>query len=366
MSEKKINILIAGGGTGGHLYPALAIADEIRKRRADANILFVGTRDKIEARVVPERGYAFTTIWVSGFHRGMRMQNFLLPLKVVVSLFQSFFLIARYRPNVVLGTGGYVCAPVILAASLLRIPTVIHESNSYPGVTTRLLAGRATTVFTAFAATNLWLKRTATVELVGTPTRASLDGVTTESALGFFGLDAAKKTVFVFGGSLGAASINSALLNIAETLKNQNVQLIWQTGLTDEARIKSAIGERNIGWIGSYIDRMELAYAAADIVVCRSGATTIAELTRIGKPAILVPFPHAAADHQTLNAKTLADVGAAVLVPDNELEQKLESAILELLGDRARRASMSAASKSLGKPDAGSVIAAKILDMMTA
>jgi UDP-N-acetylglucosamine--N-acetylmuramyl-(pentapeptide) pyrophosphoryl-undecaprenol N-acetylglucosamine transferase len=364
VSNRHLHILIAGGGTGGHLYPALAIADEIKKQRPDAEFLFVGTRDKIEARVVPQRGYRFAAIWISGFHRSLSRTNLLFPIKVVVSLVQSFFLIRKFQPDAIVGTGGYVCGPILYVGRLFRIPTFIHESNSYPGVTTRMLAGRATKVFTAFDVTNKWLKQTVNVELVGTPTRSSLEQVSRKGAIEFFGLDARKQTVLVFGGSLGAGSVNRALTTIAPALAATNIQLIWQTGEKDYQGVKDKVGGSAVGWIGSYIDRMEYAYAAADIVISRSGATTIAELTRIGKAAILVPYPFAAADHQTMNAKSMAERGAAVVVSDSNVGQILEGVVRELLADPARRKAMEQASKSLGRANAGEVIASEILGII--
>ena len=364
MSNKDANILFAGGGTGGHLFPALAIADEIRKRNPKANLLFVGTKDKIEARIVPQRGFGFTTIWISGFHRGLRLQNLLFPVKIVVSLLQSFFLIKRFLPDVVVGTGGYVCGPVLFVSSLLGIPTIVHESNSYPGITTRLLSGRATKVFTAFEATNRWLKRTDNVELVGTPTRESLDNVPRETAIRFFGLDERKQTVLVFGGSLGASSVNRAMTQIVNDFTGSGIQVIWQMGESDYSDIKDKTKGRNVGWIGAFIERMDYAYAAADVVVSRAGATTIAELTRVGKPAVLVPYPFAAADHQTINARTIAETGAAVIVPDKDVNTSLGKTILEILKDRERMEVMSKASKALGRPNAGRTIAEKILSFV--
>ncbi len=346
------------------MYPALAIADEIKKQRPDAEFLFVGTKGKIEARVVPQRGFRFATIWISGVRRNLSPTNLLFPVKVVVSLVQSFFLIRQFRPDAIVGTGGYVCGPILYMGNLMRIPTVIHESNSFPGVTTRMLAAGATIVFTAFEATARWLGTKTRVELVGTPTRSALEGVSREAAIGFFGLDPRKQTVLVFGGSLGATSVNRALMAIAPTLAAEDIQFIWQTGEMDLENVKENIGSRAVGWIGKYIDRMDFAYAAADVVVSRSGATTIAELTRVGKASILVPYPFAAADHQTLNARTMEERGAAIVVPDAAVGERLESALRGLLADPAKRSSVEAAAKSLGRPDAGEVIAAKILGIM--
>ncbi|MEK6755032.1 MAG: undecaprenyldiphospho-muramoylpentapeptide beta-N-acetylglucosaminyltransferase [Bacteroidota bacterium] len=365
MAKQSPKILVAGGGTGGHLFPALAIADEIKKLRRDAEILFIGTKGKIEARVVPQRGYPFQTIWISGFHRRLTIDNLLFPLKVVVSLIQSLFVIRRFQPDVVIGTGGYVCGPILYVASVLGIPTVVHESNSYPGVTTRLLAKRATKLFIAFEATKRWLQRLDNVELVGTPTRDSLGSISRDAGRQFFGLAPEKKTVLVFGGSLGAASINSAVLELLDDLLAAGIQFIWQTGQSEYLRVSQALGGRSVGWIGPFIDKMEYAFAAADVATCRSGATTLAELTRIGKPAILVPYPHAAADHQTYNARSMADGGAALMIPDNELSQKLKSVVLDLLNDESRIGQMSKASLRLGRPEAGRVIAEKTLALIS-
>jgi UDP-N-acetylglucosamine--N-acetylmuramyl-(pentapeptide) pyrophosphoryl-undecaprenol N-acetylglucosamine transferase len=358
------HILVAGGGTGGHLYPALAIADEIKKLQPKAEFLFVGTKGKIEARVVPQRGYAFRTIWISGFHRRLTIDNLLFPLKVLISLVQSFFVIRQFRPHIVVGTGGYVCGPVLFIASIMKIPTVIHESNSYPGITTRMLATRATRIFIAFDDAKRWLKRTDHATLIGTPTREILGAVSQTASREFFRIDQNKKTLLVFGGSLGAASINDAVLETLDSLLNEGVQFIWQTGQRDFERIRGAIGNKSIGWLGVFIDRMECAYGAADLVVCRAGATTLAELTRVGKPAIIIPYPYAAGDHQTHNARSLAEAGAAVIIANRDARQKLKSVALDLLSNPGRLLNMAKISARLGRPEAGREIAATILEMI--
>lgn len=354
------NILLAGGGTGGHLFPALAIADEIRRLEPGAAFLFLGTKGKIEARVVPQRGYAFRTIWISGFHRRLTVDNLLFPLKVVVSLIQSLFVIRQFKPDVVVGTGGYVCGPVLFMASLFGIPTVIHESNSFPGVTTRLLAARASAVFIAFEEARRWLKRTDNVVLIGTPTREALGTINKQAGAAAFGLEQGRKTLLVFGGSLGAASINNAVLASLDELGKTGIQLIWQTGQGDYERIRSAIGSKTGIWLGAFIDKMEYAFGAADLVVCRAGATTLAELTKAGKPAIVVPYPHAAGNHQTHNARSLADAGAAVMITDQNLAKEFGPNVLALIENPARLEAMSAESKKLGRPAAGPEIAASI------
>jgi len=363
IDSRSPSILFAAGGTGGHLFPALAIAEEIRRTRPDIRIDFVGTKDKIEARVIPEKGYGFHTIWISGFHRRLTVDNLLFPVKVIVSLVQSFFLMRKLRPNIVLGTGGYVCGPILSVASFMKIPTVVHESNSYPGVTTRMVASRVSKVFITFEATKQWLPELEAekIDLVGNPTREALGKVSRIDGAKYFGLQPNVKTLLVFGGSLGAASINSIVEKIAGKLVNFGFQLIWQTGEKDFERYE--LSKSPSIWIGKFIDKMEYAYAAADLVLCRSGATTLAELTRLGKPAILVPYPQAAANHQELNAQTLVDAGAAVMVKDKELDAKTLSAIREILLNDTKQRSMTEKSLQLGKPDAGKEIAQKILTL---
>lgn len=363
MSKEKPRILIAAGGTGGHVFPAIAIADEIRKLNINAEFLFIGTKGKIEACVIPQRGYTLAHIWISGFHRNLQMGNLLLPLKVIVSLVQSFFLMKQFQPDIVIGTGGYVCGPVLYVASMLGFPTIVHESNSFPGATTRMLSMKATRIFTTFEATTRWLNRKDNIELVGTPTRDVLGTVSQKDGLQFFNLDPAKKTVLAFGGSLGATSINQAVRMLVNDLIANGIQLIWQTGKADASITNEMTMTKNC-WINAFIDKMEYAYAAADVVLCRAGATTLAELTRLGKPAILVPYPHAAADHQTFNARTLVDAGAAIIIDDREVKMKLKDELFSLLNDDKKRQHMKEASRALGKPSAGIEIAQRVLEFV--
>ena len=360
MSNEKLKILIAAGGTGGHVFPAIAIADEIKKLRSNAEFLFVGTKGKIESRVVPQRGYVMACIWISGFHRSVRIENLLFPIKVFVSLVQSFFLMKKFQPGIVIGTGGYVCGPVLYVASMLGIPTAVHESNSFPGITTRMLSTRATRIFTAFDATARWLKRKDNIELSGTPTRDVLGTVSREDGIKFFNLDPSKKTVFVFGGSLGAASINEAVKYLVHDVSDFNIQWIWQTGKTDAVLAMTTM--KNC-WVNTFIDKIEYAYAAADVVVCRAGATTLAELTRLGKASILIPYPYAAADHQTFNAQTLVNAGAAMMIADRDVKMKLKDVLNSILNDDKKRQQMNEASLALGKPNAGREIAQRILEL---
>lgn len=361
-----VTIVFAGGGTGGHLFPALAIADEIRKRKPDAQIAFVGTRDKLEARVVPQRGYAFHAIWISGLRRTWTFGNLLFPLKVLVACVQSFFLLRKLKPDVVVGTGGYVCGPPLVMASLLGIPTVIQEQNTLPGITTRLLAARATQVHLSFEATKEFLKRTDNIVVSGNPTRMT-EPIDREEGLRLFHLNPEKKTLLVFGGSLGASSINRAVAAILSDLRAMDVQTIWQTGELDYESMHRTVQqmgadrEEPVVRVYKFIDRMQYAYAACDLVVCRAGATTLAELTSYGVPAILVPYPFAAADHQRRNAEMMVRAKAAEMVHDADLGVQLLGKLQELLTDDHRRTMMAERARALGKPDAAATVATAVL-----
>jgi UDP-N-acetylglucosamine--N-acetylmuramyl-(pentapeptide) pyrophosphoryl-undecaprenol N-acetylglucosamine transferase len=353
-------LFFAGGGTGGHLFPAIAIADEVRRVAPGAEVLFIGTKGKIESHVVPNRGYRFVPIWISGFSRSLSCGTMLFPLKVVVSMLQSITLLLKEKPGVVVGTGGYVCGPPVMAASLLGIPTLIQEQNSYPGVTTRLLATRADQVHITFESTRRFLRRSDNVHLTGNPVRALIGTVTRANGAASLGLDPACTTVLVVGGSQGAVSINTAMLAIAPALLQQGVQVIWLTGEREFARVQEQLGTLPAAGelvLRPFLADMQHAFAVADLVVCRSGASTLAELMCAGLPSILVPYPHAAADHQTENARAMVEGGAALLCPDGEIGTRLSTLITELLGNVARRAAMGAAAATMGKPDAARTLA---------
>ncbi len=359
-----LRLVFAGGGTGGHLFPAIAVADEIKERHPDAAILFVGTKGRIEATVVPARGYEFVTIWISGFRRRLSAATFLFPLKVIVSMVQSVSLLRRRRPEVVIGTGGYVCGPVVYAAQLLGIPTLIQEQNSYPGVTTRMLAPRATEVHLTFEESRRYLKRQSNVLITGNPTRGAIGTVRRKAGASAFGIDGTKRTVLVFGGSLGASSINRALLPAITTLVEGGLQILWQTGEQDqEFVLRGTEAVRGKVKVFKFIDRMENAYAAADLAVCRAGASSLAELTRLGLPAVLIPYPLAAADHQTANAKTMEAAGAAVVIADRDAARLLPALLKELAWDANRLGAMAEASRRLGKPKATKQLADAVEDL---
>jgi UDP-N-acetylglucosamine--N-acetylmuramyl-(pentapeptide) pyrophosphoryl-undecaprenol N-acetylglucosamine transferase len=360
-------VLFAGGGTGGHLYPALAIAEAVRRVMTDVEIRFIGARGRIEARVVPAHGYAFSAVWVAGFKRRLTFETLLFPVKLVVATIQSFVLLLRFRPAVVVGTGGYVSGPPVFAATLLGIPTLLQEQNSFPGITTRLLARRVSEVHIAFEETRKYLRREEGVYLSGNPIRATVGTAERSESLKRLGLESSRKTVLVVGGSQGAASINDALLASRDLLSRPDVQVVWLTGAAELPRVQQRVAAMCIGdgvHLHGFCDDMPMAYAAADLVVCRAGASTLAEVLCAGLPSVLIPYPHAAADHQTLNARTIADAGAAVLIPDGEARERLGTEIREILAHPERRAAMAVAARSLALPNAARTVAEAVRKLM--
>lgn len=361
-------VVFAGGGTGGHLYPAIAVADEVRRRKPDADIVFIGTRGKIEARVVPKAGYAFVPIWISGFRRALSWSILLFPVKVVVALVQSFVVLRRLTPAVVVGTGGYVCGPPVFVASVLGIPTLIQEQNSFPGVTTRLLARRVDEVHVAFASSRRFLPADVAVKVTGNPVRSSMGSSSRAEGAALFGIRPEELTVLVFGGSLGASSINNAIRSNLLDLLAINVQILWQTGSADEDAMRSAVAslgaeaEKRIK-VYAFIEKMEFAFAASDLAICRAGATTLAELALAGLPAVLIPYPHAAADHQRENARVMGEMGAAVVCDDAAAGRQVVPMIRDLLEHTERRNAMRERLKTLARPDAAAVLAEAIFHL---
>lgn len=350
-----MRVLFAGGGTGGHLFPAIALADGIKRREPGTRVLFVGTSSGVESKVVPKAGYDLELISMRGFKRGSLLEILTFPFFLLKALWRSFRVIRGFEPDVVVGTGGYVSGPVVFTAALLGIPTLIQEQNSYPGLTTRLLARWVDQVHLSFSQSVRYFKRRDNLRVSGNPIRADLGSVNGSEAKGRFGLDGRKKTVLIVGGSQGAHSINMAMLEaLGELAGKGNIQVLWQTGRRDYEHVKAASARYGLKVaVEEFIDDMASAYGAADMAVCRAGATTIAEITRCGLPAILIPYPFAAADHQLFNARTLVEAGAAKLVFDHELNgEKLAATLMDMLIDQRGLATMAEKSRGLGRPEA--------------
>lgn len=325
-------VIIAGGGTGGHIFPAIAVANAIKVQQPDVEILFVGASGKMEMDKVPEAGYEIVGLYIAGYDRGSLVKNITLPFKLLRSFLQVTKLLRKFKPDAIFGVGGYSSFPVLRLAQTCNIPTFILESNSLPGKTNRILSKRATKIFVASEGMNQFFPPEKII-LTGNPVRNIFleANIVRSEALDFFGLKPELKTVVIIGGSLGAKSINETIAENIKVFKKNNLQLIWQTGKAfaeDAARFE----EENPGvWTNAFINNMEYAYAAADIVVSRAGAMAIAELCIVGKPVICVPYPFAAEDHQMANAMALVKKKAALVIKDNEVKTSLIDTILQLL-----------------------------------
>jgi UDP-N-acetylglucosamine--N-acetylmuramyl-(pentapeptide) pyrophosphoryl-undecaprenol N-acetylglucosamine transferase len=361
MKNNKYKFLFAGGGTGGHLFPAIAVAEKIKELKPEAEILFVGTRKKIEARVVPQLGYEFKSIWIKGFARKINIENILFPLKLIVSMIQSLVISIRFKPKVAIGSGGYVSGPAVWGASVLGAHVMLLEQNSFPGVTTRILEKRADRIHLSYEDSKQYLSNKEKAVITGNPVRGSLKLIDRNTAAQKFGLMSSKKTILILGGSLGAASINKAVAESVVRFCEKDIQVIWQTGnlyYENYCHLKSGLI-----WVNPFIEDMSAAYSACDFVIARSGATTIAELAMLGIPAIFIPSPNVAANHQYKNAKSLSDKDAAVLLEDDKSENELFNEAMKLAENQERVHTLSENIKLFGKADAALVIAREAIAM---
>ena len=358
-----MKVLFAGGGTGGHLFPAIAVARELERLEPGCRIEFVGTRYGIEAGMQDQIGHPLSLIAMRSLPRRISFGLLGFPLRLLRSIVQARRICLRFEPDVVVGTGGYVSAPVIIAAAWRHIPTAIQEQNSYPGLVTRWLARRANLVFLAYRRAAEYLPPKATVKMTGNPIRRSLTGGHRAAALAHFGLRPERKTILILGGSQGARRLNEAVLNGVESL-DDTVQLLWQCGKRDYTDVAARLEKKDVVIsLFPFSNQMELVYAAADLAVARAGALTIAELTACGVPAILVPFPHAAADHQTHNAAEVALAGAAEMIADAELDAMKLVAHAMALVKSDRLEGMRQAARALGRPDAAADIARDVIQL---
>ena len=359
---KNIRIIIAGGGTGGHIFPAIAVAQAIQKIQPHAAILFVGAKGKMEMEKVPQAGYEIIGITIAGFNRTHLLKNVSLPWKLLKSYFQVKKIIKKFKPNAVFGVGGYSSFPVLKQAQTKSIPTFIHESNAFAGKANQWLGADATQIFTGTKGMESFFPAHK-ILVTGNPVRQSIvhSNYSKINALLHFGLMPTKKTVLVVGGSLGASSINKAIQNNLNIFLEDNIQLIWQTGKPNAHEYVSAANEFANVYVSSFIDDMSAAYTAADIVISRSGAMAVAEISVTGKAAIFVPYPHAAEDHQTFNAKVLVDNDAAKMVKDNEVSEKLIPLLQSLIHDENSLLLMQEKIKAFAYTNADQVIAEQII-----
>jgi UDP-N-acetylglucosamine--N-acetylmuramyl-(pentapeptide) pyrophosphoryl-undecaprenol N-acetylglucosamine transferase len=360
---KNPRFIISGGGTGGHIYPAVAIANELKSRFPEAEFLFVGAKDKMEMQKVPQEGYAIKGLWIAGIQRKITLDNAMFPLKLTSSLLNSFKIIKNFKPDVVIGTGGFASGAVLKVASMLGIPTVIQEQNSYPGITNKLLAKKANKICVAYENLERFFPKDKMI-LTGNPVRQDLINEASKSeAVTYFKLDTNKKTLLVLGGSLGARRINQLIEKELDFLLSQNIQIIWQCGklyLNDYSKYN----EKNNVQVVAFIDRMDLVYAAADVVISRSGASSVSELCIVGKPTIFIPSPNVAEDHQTKNAKAISDKNGAILIKESELETQFETIFSDLNSNESKQAELSQNIKKLAKPNATKDIVEEIMKLV--
>ena len=368
MSKQRIRVIISGGGTGGHVFPAISIANAIKRILPDAVFLFVGATGKIEMEKVPKAGYEIKGLWISGFHRRLTWRNLLFPIRVLVSMVRSYAIVSRFRPDVAVGVGGYASWAVLEVASRRGIPTLIQEQNSFAGVTNKLLAKRVDKVCVAYDRMDRYFPAEKLL-MTGNPVRSNLklEGARQPEAREKMGLDPTLPVIFVFGGSLGARSINDAMAAgnaLLDSVRGE-VQVLWQCGkLYWEEFSRSDSAQLPNVHLTAFVDGMDLAYAAADVVVCRAGALAIAELSLVEKPVVLVPSPNVAEDHQTKNAMSLVEKDAAILVPDREANERMLQEALTLIRDESKRENLMQNIQQLARPTAADDIARAVIDLV--
>ncbi len=360
-------IMISGGGTGGHIYPAIAIAHALRAEHKDTEFLFVGAKGKMEMEKVPEAGFEIVGLWISGIQRRLTLDNLSFPLKLVSSIWKSFRLLKKFKPHAVVGVGGYASGPMLYAASKKNVPTLIQEQNGFAGLTNKWLAGSVDKVCVAYDKMERFFPSEKIV-MTGNPVRTDIVDAKEKrlEGLSHFGFRSDKKTLLILGGSLGARTINESIVSGIEKLLEQDYQVLWQTGkfYIDEMTERVAhIDSANLR-VMPFIKEMEKAYASADVVISRAGALSISELCLVGKPVIFVPSPNVSEDHQTKNALALVEKEAAVMIKDAEARDKLIDEVIALMGDEPKQKELSVNIEKLAKPNAAKDIAKEILSMI--
>jgi UDP-N-acetylglucosamine--N-acetylmuramyl-(pentapeptide) pyrophosphoryl-undecaprenol N-acetylglucosamine transferase len=359
-------VIISGGGTGGHVFPAIAIADALKEKMPEIEILFIGAEGRLEMEKVPEAGYRIIGLPVEGFKRKLTFRNIIVVFKLCRSLMISGRIIKEFRPGAVVGVGGYASGPVLRSAARKGIPTVIQEQNSYAGLTNKLLAKRAKKICVAFDGMDKYFPGKKII-MTGNPVRKEIENINKDDfrqeGYTHFGLEEARKTILVLGGSLGAGTINRGVIENLDKISESDIQVLWQCGKYYHEEAKQAIhlsGLKNM-IMKDFISRMDLAYAVADIIICRAGAITISELCHVGKPVILGPSPNVAEDHQTKNALSLAEKSAAIHLPDREAIKQMIPMAMDLLKDESRMKSMSEKISQLAEKDSAGRIAGEVI-----
>jgi UDP-N-acetylglucosamine--N-acetylmuramyl-(pentapeptide) pyrophosphoryl-undecaprenol N-acetylglucosamine transferase len=362
-----LRIILSGGGTGGHIFPAIAIANAVSSLSPKSSVLFVGAKGRMEMEKVPAAGYEIVGLWISGLQRRLTLDNLFFPLKIISSLYNARKIIRSFKPDVVVGTGGYASGPTLQMAVWMGIPTLIQEQNSFPGITNKMLASKVNRVCVAYEGMEKYFPKEK-IRLTGNPVRKDIEfnNTTKEAAIKHFNLKKDNITLLVVGGSLGARTINHSIHSGLNQLAESGIQLIWQTGKQYAFEAAKAITVyREKGMITqSFIKEMDLAYAAADIVVSRAGAIAISELCLAGKPSILVPSPNVTEDHQTKNARALTEREAAIMVKDSDAQTDLVKTIIDLAINLPKQITLKENISQMAKPNAATQIAAQVFDVI--
>ncbi|MGJ5642490.1 undecaprenyldiphospho-muramoylpentapeptide beta-N-acetylglucosaminyltransferase [Formosa sp. S-31] len=358
--SKNYRIILSGGGTGGHIYPAIAIANEMKQRYPDAKFLFVGAKDRMEMEKVPQAGYDIEGLWISGIQRELTLKNLMFPFKLINSLFNARKIVKRFKPDVVIGTGGFASGPILQAAAGKRIPALIQEQNSFPGITNKLLGKKVQKICVAYDGLDRFFPAGKIIK-TGNPVRQSLLNIASkrEEAKAFFNLVPDKKTLLVIGGSLGAKRINELLKKELDYLQVRNVQIIWQCGKLYYETYKIYSHTKHVQ-VHAYLNDMDLAYAAADIIISRAGASSVSELCIVGKPVIFIPSPNVAEDHQTKNAMAIVEKNAAVLIKESDLEVDFENKFSLLVESKEKQEQLGKNIKKLALVNATKDIADEV------
>ena len=357
---KTMRFIISGGGTGGHIYPAIAIANALKLRFPNAEFLFVGAKDKMEMQKVPQAGYAIQGLWIAGLQRKLTFDNLLFPFKLISSLWKSSCILRQFKPDVVIGTGGFASGPLLQMANSKGIPTLIQEQNSYPGITNKLLSNRASSICVAYANLDRFFPASKLV-LTGNPVRQDLLNVQSKRSEGIahFKLDASKKKLLVLGGSLGARRVNQLIEKELPFFMSQGIQVFWQCGKLYWEHYQKYNAQEGVQVV-AFIDRMDLIYAAADFVISRAGASSVSELCLVGKPTLFIPSPNVAEDHQTKNAQAIVDQNGALLLKESELDSQFETVFVDLLTNETVQKELALNIKKLAMPNATEAIVNEI------
>ncbi len=355
--------ILSGGGTGGHIYPAIAIANEIKQRYPDAEFLFVGAKDRMEMEKVPQAGYRIEGLWISGLQRKLTLKNLMFPFKVISSLIKSVNIVRKFKPHVVVGTGGFASGPLLKVASGKGIPCVLQEQNSYAGITNKLLANKVAKICVAYDGMEKFFPKSKIVK-TGNPVRGDLVALTSDKtdALNFFGLQPNKPTLLILGGSLGARRVNELLEEKLSFFKTFGIQIIWQCGKLYYEEYKKYENEEVK--VFAFVNRMDLAYRAGDIIISRAGAGSVSELCIVGKPVIFIPSPNVAEDHQTKNAMALVEKEAAIMVREVDLDNKFESCFSDLMLTKSLQEKLGGNIKKLALPNATKEIVNEIENLL--